>query len=294
MNAPFASAAARLALLALVALPAQAQLGTFNHAPDSAPVALTGGASSELLLDVDLPLEVRHAETGFPATLSRSFNSLSLAIPDNSAAGVAHAPVVSGVPGVIQSLQLNLTVSPRGSEPMFNGDLFVTLSHESGYAVLLNRVGRRDGSTLGYGDNGFSITLSDLAAADVHTYRTTVTGNELTPISTANPAAPLTGNWQTDGRTADPGTVLTSSPRITTLGTFAGLNPNGEWTLFISDLSGGGLAQLDSWSLEFTVVPEPESAAMLSAVALLGGAILHRRVSNRERRRNRGDGSCGK
>lgn len=152
----------------------------------------------------------------------------------------------------------------------------------------------RDGSTLGYGDNGFSITLSDLAAADVHTYRTTVTGNELTPIMTANPAAPLTGNSQTDGRTADLGTVLTSSPRITTLGTFAGLNPNGEWTLFLSDLSGGGLAQLESWSLEFTVVPEPESAAMLSAVVLLGGAILHRRVSNRGLRRNRRDRSCGK
>ena len=228
MNASLTSAVVRLALLGLVVLPAQAQLGTFNLPPETGPATLAPEASSALLLDVDLPLEVSPAGTGFPANVSRVFSSLLLAIPDNSAAGVTHAPVVSGVSGVIQSLQLNLTISPRGSEPMFNGDLFVTLGHESGFAVLLNRVGRRDGSTLGYGDNGFSITLSDLAVADIHTYRTTVTGNELTPISSANPAAPLTGSWQTDGRTADPGTVLTSSPRITTLGTFAGLNPNGE------------------------------------------------------------------
>lgn len=278
MNASFAPAAARLAVLALMALPAQAQLGTFNHPPETGPATLTSEAGPALLLEVDLPLEVRSAETSFPATVSRLFGSLLLAIPDNSAVGVTHTPVVSGVPGVIQSLQLNLTVSPRGSEPMFNGDLFVTLSHESGYAVLLNRVGRREGSTLGYGDNGFSVTLSDVAAADIHTYRTTVTGNELTPISSATPAAPLTGSWQTDGRTADPGTVLTSSPRITTLGTFAGLNPNGEWTLFLSDLSGGGLAQLESWSLEFTVVPEPESTALVVGAGLVAGALVRRRL----------------
>ena len=73
----------------------------------------------------------------------------------------------------------------------------------------------REGSAAGYADNGFSFTLADTAAADVHTYRQTVTGNELTPISSATPAAPLTGTWQPDGRTADPGTVLTTSPRIT-------------------------------------------------------------------------------
>ncbi len=256
------------AALGAIALPARAQLGSFNQPPVQPALVPAEITAPVALMDVDLPLEVQNAETTFPATFSKLFNSLFLAIPDNSAVGVTHAPVVSGVPGVIQSLQVNLTISARTAEPMFNGDLFVTLSHDSGFAVLLNRVGRRDGSTLGYGDNGFSITLSDLAATDIHAYRTTVTGNELTPISTANPAAPLTGTWQPDGRTADPGTVLTSSPRITSLGSFAGLDPNGEWTLFLSDLSGGGLAQLESWSMEFTVVPEPETVAILSALSL--------------------------
>jgi MYXO-CTERM domain-containing protein len=185
--------------------------------------------------------------------------------------------VVSGVPGVIGSLQVQLTLSPRGPEPMFNGDLFITLSHESGYSVLLNRVGRREGSATGYADNGFTFTLADTAAADVHTYRQTVTGNELTPISSATPAAPLTGSWQPDGRTADPGTVLTSSPRITSLGAFTGLDPNGEWTLFVADLGAGGLAQLESWSLEFTVVPEPNETAAAMAAALAAVALARRR-----------------
>lgn len=256
------------AVLGAWAGPAYAQLGSFNQPPGLLALVPAENTAPIALVDVDLPLEVRNAETTFPATISRVFTSLLLPIPDNTAVGVTHAPVVSGVPGVIQSLQVNLTISARTAEPMFNGDLFVTLSHGSGFSVLLNRVGRRDGSTLGYGDNGFSLTLADSAAADLHTYRATVTGNELTPISTADPAAPLTGTWQPDGRTADPGTVLTSSPRITSLGNFAGLDPNGEWTLFLSDLSGGGLAQLESWSLEFTVVPEPETVATMTALAL--------------------------
>jgi MYXO-CTERM domain-containing protein len=260
---------------------AHGQLGSYNHQESGPPVATRNATTLEPALpqlqDNVSALIVANAEPEFPALVSRVFSNLRLAVPDNSAVGAVHAPVVSGVPGVIGALQVQLTLSPRGPEPMFNGDLFVTLSHESGYAVLLNRVGRREGSAAGYADNGFTVTLADTAAADVHTYRQTVTGNELTPISTATPAAPLTGTWQPDGRTADPGTVLTSSPRITSLGAFTGLDPNGEWTLFVADLGAGGLAQLDSWSLEFTVVPEPHETAALTAAALAALALARRR-----------------
>ena len=50
------------------------------------------------------------------------------------------------------------------------------------------------------------------------------------------------------------------------------MNPNGNWTLFISELSGGdiGLSRLDSWSLTFDAVPEPVNMALgLFAAALL-------------------------
>lgn len=258
------------------------QLGSYNHAEPERPAATLNATALEPALpplQEHVPaLVVANAGPEFPAQFSRVFSNLLLAVPDNSAVGAVHAPVVSGVPGTIAALQVQLTLSPRGAEPMFNGDLFVTLSHGSGYSVLLNRVGRRDGSAAGYADNGFSLTLADAAAADVHTYRQTVTGNELMPISLSTPAAPLTGTWQPDGRTADPGTVLTTSPRITSLAAFSGLDPNGEWTLFVSDLGTGGLAQLESWSLEFTVVPEPVESVALTATALAVVAFARRRL----------------
>jgi hypothetical protein len=289
MNArpTFPRPSARLTLWAGVLLAwggerAHAQLGSYNHQESGPQVATLNATTLETglpQLEEHVPaLVAANAGPEFPALITRAFANLLLAIPDNSAVGAVHAPVVSGVPGTIASLQVQLTLSPRGPEPMFNGDLFVTLSHESGYAVLLNRVGRRDGAATGYADNGFGITLADPAAADVHTYRQTVTGNELTPISAATPAAPLTGTWQPDGRTADPGTVLTSSPRITSLGAFTGLDPNGQWTLLVADLGAGGLAQLESWSLEFTVVPEPHESAALTASALAALALARRRL----------------
>lgn len=260
---------------------AHAQLGSYNHQESGPQVATLNATTLEPALpplQEHVPaLVAANAGPEFPALITRVFSNLLLAIPDNSAVGAVHAPVVSGVPGTIAALQVQLTLSPRGAEPMFNGDLFVTLSHGSGYTVLLNRVGRREGSATGYGDNGFTFTLADTAAADVHTYRQTVTGNELTPISPATPAAPLTGTWQPDGRTADPGTVLTTSPRITSLGAFTGLDPNGEWTLFVSDLGAGGLAQLESWSLEFTVVPEPHETVAVMTAVLAALALVRRR-----------------
>lgn len=269
-------------LLAWVGARAHAQLGSYNHAEPGRPGATLNATTLEPVLpqlEEQVPaLVAANAGPEFPALITRAFSNLLLAIPDNSAVGAVHAPVVSGVPGTIGSLQVQLTLSPRGSEPMFNGDLFVTLSHGSGYTVLLNRVGRREGSATGYADNGFTFTLADTAAADVHTYRQTVMGNELTPISSATPAAPLTGTWQPDGRTADPGTVLTTSPRITSLGAFTGLDPNGEWTLFVADLGAGGLAQLESWSLEFTVVPEPAESVAVTAIALVVVALARRRL----------------
>jgi hypothetical protein len=40
------------------------------------------------------------------------------------------------------------------------------------------------------------------------------------------------------------------------------MNPNGTWTLFIADLSGGEQSTLVSWSLDITAVPEPVNVAL--------------------------------
>lgn len=210
-----------------------------------------------------------------------SATGLGLAIPDNSSVGVAHELSISGGAALITHVELTLNIVSRNGAPMFNGDIFATLTHEGGYSVLLNRAGRRDGNESGYGDNGFVLRFSDSAAADVHTYRLTLNGNHFVPLSNLNPGSPLTGTWQPDGRTADPGLVVVDSPRTAGLSDFNGLSPNGLWTLFVADLGTGGSAQLEGWSLELTSVPEPEQGALVGGILLLLGCALRRYNSPR-------------
>lgn len=256
------------------ALTARAQLGTYNYAPASlAQVEIPAGQSVDYLQQVP----AFATSPSLVMTVSRFFNDLGVHVPDNSAVGVANEQTVTGLTGPIGSVAVSLNLVARGDGPMFNGDMFVTLTHESGYAVLLNRVGRRSDSLLGYGDNGFAVTFSDVAAADVHSYRLTLNGGHDIPLSAGDPPAGLTGAWQPDGRAVDPAQVLDTSPRTATLSSFNGLDPNGTWTLFLADLSGGGEVMLESWALEFVPVPEPAEVAAITAAGLGLFAWLLRR-----------------
>ena len=128
-------------------------------------------------------------------TIPFTFSSLDVAIPDGDTVGVANTQPVSTGFTTIQSLRVNLKLEGTGSGA-FNGDLYVSLSHESGLAVLLGRTGRRSDNLFGYGDNGFDVTFDDLAVnGDIHNYRLTLSGNHQTAIS-----GPLTGLWAPDGR----------------------------------------------------------------------------------------------
>ncbi len=157
----------------------------------------------------------------------------------------------------------------------FNGDLYVNLQHASGFSVLLNRVGKRADSLLGYGDPGLDIVLDDQAVnGDVHVYRMTLNGSNTTPLGGG-----LSGTWAPDGRAVDPDTVLDTTPRTATLAGFSGANPNGQWILFVADLQGGGQFQLENWSLSFMPIPESSGFAMATGLALLTwtGSRLARR-----------------
>src|SRR5262245_14410658 len=85
-------------------------------------------------------------------------------------------------------------------------DLYAYLQHDSGFSVLLNQPGRDNSHPGGYGDNGFSIVLDELAANDVHTYRANLGGPF--PLT-----SPLGGTWKPDGRKTDPANVGTGDPR---------------------------------------------------------------------------------
>ena len=73
--------------------------------------------------------------------------------------------------------------------------------------------------------------------------------------------------------------MLNTSARTAFLSSFNGLDPNGTWTLFIADVSGGDQSTLVSWELDITAVPEPVTVALGifgGLFAFLGAARLWR------------------
>lgn len=189
------------------------------------------------------------------------------AIPDNNFSGITSSQTIVGG-RVITDVDVRLEISGAGAR---NGDYYVYLQHGTGFAVLLNRVGRTVVNSLGYGDGGLDVTLDDQATQDdgvtpkdVHAYRTITFGNDDTALGGA-----LTDTWAPDARLDNPGTVLDSTERRAGLSVFDGLSSAGEWTLFVADLSVTGTARLESWSLVLTTVPEPADWAVVAGGGLL-------------------------
>ena len=198
-----------------------------------------------------LPLAA-HAATTFTDTWT-----VNTAIPDNDDVGYTNTRNLI-TPDITEIESVTVALNFTGG---WNGDLYAYLVHGTGFTVLLNRPGRDTGTPDGSATVGMAITLDDLAVTDIHTG---------IPMS----GGTVTGTWKPDARTTDPLTVVASDPRTALLASFAGLNANGNWTLFVADQSAGSVSTLESWSLTVTGIPEP-SAALLAAMASLG--LLRRR-----------------
>lgn len=190
--------------------------------------------------------------------------SPNAAIPDNSTVGVSDTETIATSIALITNVKLTLNIT--GNPTAYNGDFYAYLTNGTGFCVLLNRTGRTASNSYGYADNGFNVTFDDAATSgDIHSYQLTL-----------NPAgAALTGSWQPDGRNVNPANSLDTSPRTAMLGSFTGQNPNGNWTLFVADVSPLGTGTFSGWSLQITgtVVPEPETWTLLAigiALWLLG------------------------
>jgi len=104
------------------------------------------------------------------AALVNFSGSPNAPIPDNNASGLAFGFTVTTPFSSIDSVVVTLSISGG-----YNGDLYAYLSHGSGFAVLLNRVGVTGTDPLGYPDSGFNVTLSP-GGTDIHQYRTTLGG----------------------------------------------------------------------------------------------------------------------
>jgi subtilisin-like proprotein convertase family protein len=191
---------------------------------------------------------------------------LNGAIPDSSPAGWQDTHTFSGLSfSTITDVKVHLNISGG-----YNGDYYAFLQHGDHISVLLNRPGATAGNSFGYGDSGLHLWLADSAVrGDIHLYQNNV--DYLTALAGGN------STWfQPDGRNQDPRTVTSSTARSSLLNQFTGLDPNGDWTLFIADMSGGESGRVLGWGLEITgsltAVPEP-SHFITMGFGLAAGAV---------------------
>jgi subtilisin-like proprotein convertase family protein len=173
-------------------------------------------------------------------------------IPDNDLSGISETISLGSSIQSITDVQLTLDI---GGTYAWNGDYYAYLTHGSGFAVLLNRVGVVDASNptdFGYGNTGLDVTFSD-SGANIHNYQSG------SPTYNAN--GQLTGTWGPDGRTASPFAVTAASAPTALLSSFDGEDSDGGWTLFIADASPGDYGDLVSWNLQVTGMPATTGTA---------------------------------
>ncbi len=174
-----------------------------------------------------------------------SYTGLAYAIPDANPNGIFSTISVSGAS--VSLTDVNVTLNVSGG---YNGDLYGYLSYNGTLVTLLNRVGTGGGDTFGYSAAGFSnVTLDDGSGnGNIHNVPNPLASTLYTPdIGGGN-----------------------------SLASFNGANPNGTWTLFFADLSGGDVSTLQGWSLDITAVPEPVNVALGVFGVVLAGSVLCR------------------
>ncbi len=164
-------------------------------------------------------------------------------IPQGNPVGISSTATVSGYEPVITSVSVSLDISGGN-----NGNLYAYLSYDGQLVTLLDLPGVTGSNPVGYTDAGMNVTLAD-GNANINTYGS--------------------GSYSVNGNGQVTGTYSAAGGSLAFGDAYNSLNPNGTWTLFIADLSGGGpsSSELVTWSLNVTAVPEPVALAL----ALFGG-----------------------
>ena len=139
--------------------------------------------------------------------------------------------------------------------------------HVLGITVGLDISGGYNGSLCGYlvAPNGTLVRLMNKPGASVDWFGAESSGMNITLSDTGGSSIQnVTGGY---------GTTLTGTYQADqTLGTFGNSSANGIWTIyFTSQVSGGGNAVLNSFTLNVEVVPEPANVALVIFLAVLLG-----------------------
>src|SRR5712675_1895402 len=108
--------------------------------------------------------------TAAQGTLWTTNFSINAAIPDADESGFSSTKSVNGLftdlplnnTTVITDIRVTLNISGG-----YNGDLYGYLVHDSGFAVLLNRVGVASTNGFGYSTTGFNVTIAT-GGNDIH------------------------------------------------------------------------------------------------------------------------------
>jgi len=210
-----------------------------------------------------------HAQTYTTNSYSQTVTTI---VPDGNPNGVSSTINVSGLFGTIADLSVTLNMTNG-----YNGDIYGYLYNSSsgGFAVLLNRVGVQGVDSFCYGDSGFHVTFT-LATNNIHYYRD--------QSYSLDGDGALLGNWGVDGRNIDPATnsaTLGSTPPTALLDSFLNTNPNGDWTLFLADMSSGYDSYWQDWQINLVTVPEPSTISILG-IAIAAAVYVRRRSATRK------------
>ena len=154
-----------------------------------------------------------------PCTPASRTLSPGAAIPDLNATGLTSTINVAGADPVIDDLNVTLNITHT-----WVGDLQATLTSPSGTVVqLFNRPGTPPGAVGCAGDD-LAVTFDDAAANTAADFE-----------GTCNNLPAISGSFQA----------------IVPLAMFNNENPNGAWTLNITDGALGDTGTLDDWTLDF-------------------------------------------
>jgi subtilisin-like proprotein convertase family protein len=174
----------------------------------------------------------------------------NLVVSDGNPAGLTSRLNVSGMSGLITDTTVDLNVTGG-----FNGNLYADLVSPQGkMVVLLNPAGMSSGNYFGSGN---TVSLNITAGGQ------------------------LAYTWMSASQTIAPSysvpDAFDAAPTSSTLADLDDSSPNGDWTLFVADLSGGSQSTVVSWGLTVMTVPEPQTWI------LVGGSLATFWMMTRQR-----------